>query len=188
MELPSYRMPHVRDIAIGLWRARARSSCKRVGGIILSLTVLLWFLSSFPGPPAGATGPAIDYSLAGRLGHALHYVFAPIGFNWQICIALVPACAAREVAVSALGTVYAMSGGDDAIASQLGALIAHQWSLATALVAAGLVRVCAAVHVDPGGDPPRDQLLAQRGDRSATCSRWRTSASLLTYQIARLMA
>lgn len=132
MELPSYRMPHVRDVALGLWE-RAKIFLKRVGGIILSLTVILWFLSSFPGPPAGATGPAIDYSLAGRLGHALHYVFAPIGFNWQICIALVPGLAAREVAVSALGTVYAMSGGDDAIASQLGPLIAHQWTLATAL-------------------------------------------------------
>jgi len=83
--------------------------------------------------PEGATQPAIDYSLAGRLGHALHYVFAPIGFNWQICIALIPGLAAREVAVSALGTVYAMSGGDDALASQLGPVIAQQWSLATAL-------------------------------------------------------
>ena len=132
MELPSYRMPHVRDVALGLWE-RAKIFLKRVGGIILALTVLLWFLSSFPGPPPGATGPAIDYSLAGRLGHALHYVFAPIGFNWQICIALVPGLAAREVAVSALGTVYAMSGSDDTVASQLGPLIADQWSLATAL-------------------------------------------------------
>ncbi len=132
MELPSYRLPNVRDVALGLWE-RAKVFLKRVGGIILALTVILWFLSSFPGPPPGATGPAIDYSLAGRLGHALHVVFAPIGFNWQICIALVPGLAAREVAVSALGTVYAMSGGDDSIASQLGPLIAHQWSLATAL-------------------------------------------------------
>ncbi|MGN2250903.1 ferrous iron transport protein B [Frateuria sp. GZRe14] len=132
MELPSYRLPNVRDVALGLWE-RAKIFLKRVGGIILALTVILWFLSSFPGPPPGASGPAIDYSLAGRLGHALHYVFAPIGFNWQICIALVPGLAAREVAVSALGTVYAMSGSDDTIANQLGPLISHQWSLATAL-------------------------------------------------------
>jgi ferrous iron transport protein B len=132
MELPSYRLPNVRDVVLGLWE-RAKIFLKRVGGIILALTVLLWFLSSFPGPPPGASGPAIDYSLAGRLGHALHHVFAPIGFNWQICIALVPGLAAREVAVSALGTVYAMSGSDDTIASQLGPLISHQWSLATAL-------------------------------------------------------
>ncbi|WP_079521348.1 MULTISPECIES: ferrous iron transport protein B [Rhodanobacteraceae] len=132
MELPSYRLPNVRDIGLGLWE-RALIFLKRVGGIILALTVLLWFLSSFPGPPEGATGPAIDYSLAGRLGRLLEYVFAPIGFNWQICIALVPGLAAREVAVAALGTVYAMSGSDDAVASQLGPVIAHSWSLATAL-------------------------------------------------------
>ncbi|MDB5765202.1 MAG: feoB [Collimonas fungivorans] len=132
MELPSYRLPGARNIAIGLWE-RALIFLRRVTTIILSLTVLLWFLSTFPGPPPGAALPAIDYSLAGRIGHLLEYVFAPIGFNWQICIALVPGMAAREVAVSALGTVYAMSGSEDAIASQLGQVIAHQWSLATAL-------------------------------------------------------
>jgi ferrous iron transport protein B len=132
MELPSYRLPGARNIAIGLWE-RALIFLRRVTTIILSLTVLLWFLSTFPGPPPGAAMPAIDYSLAGRIGHLLEYVFAPIGFNWQICIALVPGMAAREVAVSALGTVYAMSGSEDAIASQLGPMIAHQWSLATAL-------------------------------------------------------
>jgi len=132
MELPAYRMPQLRDVALGLWQ-RTVIFLRRVGGIILSLTVLLWFLSSFPGAPAGATEPAIDFSLAGRLGHAMHYLFAPIGFNWQICIALVPGLAAREVAVSALGTVYAMSGSDSALVSQLGTVIAQQWSLATAL-------------------------------------------------------
>jgi len=132
MELPSYRVPHARDIALGLWE-RSKIFLRRVGGIILALTVLLWFLASFPGPPANATLPAIDYSLAGRIGHLLHYIFAPIGFNWQICVALVPGLAAREVAVASLGTVYAMSGGEDAVVSQLGTLISHQWSLATAL-------------------------------------------------------
>lgn len=132
MELPSYRLPNVRDIALGLWE-RALIFLKRVGGIILALTVLLWFLSSFPGPPPGATQPAIDYSIAGRLGRMLEVVFSPIGFNWQICVALVPGLAAREVAVAALGTVYAMSGSDDALASQLGPVIAQQWTLATAL-------------------------------------------------------
>lgn len=132
MELPSYRLPNVRDIGLGLWE-RALIFLKRVGGIILALTVLLWFLSSFPEPTEGATGPAIDYSMAGRLGRLLEYVFAPIGFNWQICIALVPGLAAREVAVAALGTVYAMSGSDDTVASQLGPVISHSWSLATAL-------------------------------------------------------
>ncbi|MCR6700231.1 MAG: ferrous iron transporter B [Dokdonella sp.] len=128
MELPSYRWPHARDIAIGLWE-RAMIFLKRVGGIILALTVLLWFLSSFPAPPDGATEPAIQYSLAGRIGRLLEVVFAPLGFNWQICIALVPGLAAREVAVASLATVYALSGNEDG----LSAIVATQWSLATAL-------------------------------------------------------
>ncbi|WP_029044258.1 MULTISPECIES: ferrous iron transport protein B [Cupriavidus] len=132
MELPSYRIPNPRDIAIGLWE-RARIFLSRVGKVILTLTVLLWFLATFPSPPDGATAPAIDYSFAGIIGRALEHVFAPVGFNWQICIALVPGLAAREVAVGALATVYALSGSDDAVASQLAPMIASQWSLATAL-------------------------------------------------------
>ena len=132
MELPSYRLPSPRNIAIGLWE-RAYIFLRRVTTIILSLTVLLWFLSTFPSPPDGATMPAIDYSLAGMIGKFIEPVFAPIGFNWQICIALIPGLAAREVAVAALGTVYAMSGSEDAVAAQLGPVIAAQWSLATAL-------------------------------------------------------
>lgn len=133
LELPSYRLPHVRDLTIGLWE-RGMIFLKRVGGIILAMTVLLWFLLSFPAPPEGATGAAIEYSLAGRLGHALAFVFAPLGFGWQICIALIPGLAAREVAVSSLATVYALSAVDDeAAAAALEPLIASDWSLATAL-------------------------------------------------------
>ncbi|MCY7355026.1 MAG: ferrous iron transport protein B [Lysobacter sp.] len=133
LELPSYRMPHPRDLLIGLWE-RAMIFLKRVGGIILALTVLLWFLLSFPAPPDGYTGAAIDYSFAGRIGHAMTAVFAPIGFNWQICIALIPGMAAREVAVSSLATVYALSAVDDAAAADaLTPIIANGWSLATAL-------------------------------------------------------
>ncbi|HOV96056.1 MAG TPA: ferrous iron transporter B [Thermomonas sp.] len=133
MELPSYRIPHVRDVAIGLWE-RAMIFLKRVGGIILAMTILLWFLLSFPGAPAGATGPAIDYSFAGRIGAAMVTIFAPIGFNWQICIALIPGMAAREVVVSSLATVYALSAGsDDAALQALSPVIQSQWSLATAL-------------------------------------------------------
>ncbi|MFO1330772.1 MAG: nucleoside recognition domain-containing protein, partial [Rubrivivax sp.] len=106
---------------------------KRVGGVILVMTVVIWLLASFPAPPDGATGPAIAYSLAGRLGHALEAVFAPIGFNWQISVALVPGLAAREVAISALGTVYALSATGDGTAEALAPLIATQWSLPTAL-------------------------------------------------------
>lgn len=131
LELPSYRLPHPRDLALGLWE-RAHIFLARVGKIILALTVLLWFLSSFPAPPPGATGPAIDYSFAGRIGHAMEPLFAPIGFNWQICIALIPGMAAREVAVSSLATVYALSATSDQAAEQLAPIIAAQWSLATA--------------------------------------------------------
>ena len=131
LELPEYRLPHLSNLALGLWE-RARIFLTRVGTIILTLMVVLWFLGSFPAPPAGATGPAIQYSVAGMLGHALQLLFAPIGFNWQISIALVPGLAAREVAVSALGTVYAMSGSSDVVGA-LTPVIAQGWSLATGL-------------------------------------------------------
>ena len=132
MELPSYHWPTVRNIAIGLWQ-RVVIFMKRVGGIILVLTIALWFLASFPAPPQAATRPAIEYSLAGMMGRALAVVFEPIGFNWQISIALVPGLAAREVAVSSLGTVYALSATGDDTAKALMPLIAQNWSLATAL-------------------------------------------------------
>ncbi|MEN9704415.1 MAG: hypothetical protein RLZZ393_294 [Pseudomonadota bacterium] len=131
MELPEYRWPNLRNLVVGLWE-RVKIFLSRVGGIILALTVVLWFLSSYPAPPQGATGPAIEYSFAGMLGHGLQVVFAPIGFNWQIAIALVPGLAAREVVVGALGTVYALSSGDT-MESVLGTTIAGQWSLGTAL-------------------------------------------------------
>ena len=132
MELPSYHLPTVRNVAIGLSQ-RIMIFVKRVGGIILFLTILLWFLASYPSPPDGATGAAIEYSLAGMIGKALAVVFEPIGFNWQISIALIPGMAAREVAVSALGTVYALAATGDDAAQALAPLIAQSWSLATAL-------------------------------------------------------
>ena len=134
LELPPYRVPSLRNLGLGLWE-RARIFLNRVGGIIFSLMVILWFLATFPGPPAGwepSQGPAIQYSLAGILGHALQWVFAPIGFNWQISIALVPGMAAREVAVGALGTVYSLSAADKSVADALSPVIAQGWSLATA--------------------------------------------------------
>ena len=131
LELPEYRWPHLENLALGLLE-RTRIFMTRVGTIILTLMVVLWFLASFPAPPPGATGPAIQYSVAGFLGRGLEFLFAPIGFNWQISIALVPGLAAREVAVSALGTVYAMSGAKD-VAGELAPVIAHGWSMATGL-------------------------------------------------------
>jgi ferrous iron transport protein B len=132
LELPAYHWPHLQNLALGLWE-RAKIFLTRVGTVILTLMVLVWFLSSFPGAPEGATHPPIYYSVAGMLGRALAVVFEPIGFGWQICIALVPGMAAREVAVGALGTVYALSSSGDDVANSLAPLIAHSWSLATAL-------------------------------------------------------
>jgi ferrous iron transport protein B len=136
LELPSYRIPDLKSVGIGLLD-RAKIFLKRVGGIIFALSILLWFLCTFPQAPEGATQPAIDYSFAGMLGHLIQPIFAPIGFNWQICIALIPAMAAREVVVAALGTVYALSGADDdAVAQGLSHLISMDgtgWSLATGL-------------------------------------------------------
>lgn len=136
MELPSYRFPDIKSIWIGLLD-RAKIFMKRVGGIIFALSILLWFLCTFPQAPENAALPAIDYSFAGMLGHLMQPIFAPIGFNWQICIALIPAMAAREVVVAALGTVYALSAADDdAVAQGLSTLISSGdlgWSLATGL-------------------------------------------------------
>jgi ferrous iron transport protein B len=134
LELPPYRVPSLRNLVLGLWE-RARIFVRRVGTIIFSLMVLLWFLSTYPEPPAGwdaSQGSAILFSAAGQLGQALQVVFAPIGFNWQISIALVPGMAAREVVVGALGTVYSMSAAGDSVADALAPVIAHGWSLATA--------------------------------------------------------
>ncbi len=132
MELPAYHWPHLRGLALGLWQ-RATIFITRVGGILLALSILLWFLSSYPAPPPGATGAPIEYSWAGKLGAALAVLFEPIGFNWQISIALVPGLAAREVVVSALGTVYALSATAEDTAATLAPLIAAQWGLPTAL-------------------------------------------------------
>jgi ferrous iron transport protein B len=132
MELPSYHMPRLGNLAISLWQ-RAEIFLRRVGGIILIMTVALWVLSSFPTPPDWATGSPIQYSIAGMLGQALSHVFSPIGFNWQISIALVPGMAAREVVVSSLATVYALSSSSADAADALIPLISTSWSLATAL-------------------------------------------------------
>ena len=132
LELPAYHWPNLRGLAIGLWQ-RVEIFMSRVGTIILALMVILWALSSFPAPPPGATGPPIQYSIAGHLGSWLAVLFAPIGFNWQISIALVPGLAAREVAVGALGTVYALSATGSDVSGALTPLIAESWSLPTAL-------------------------------------------------------
>jgi ferrous iron transport protein B len=131
LELPDYKMPRAGSIAIGIY-TRAKMFLQRAGTTIFSMMVLIWFLASFPLPPAGATDPAINYSFAAMIGKALEPLLMPIGFNWQIAVALIPGMAAREVAVAALGTVYAIEGGKEA-AHQIGQVLATKWSLATAL-------------------------------------------------------
>ena len=131
LELPDYKMPRAGSIAIGIY-TRAKMFLQRAGTTIFSMMVLIWFLASFPLPPAGATDPAINYSFAAMIGKALEPLLTPIGFNWQIAVALIPGMAAREVAVAALGTVYAIEGGKEA-AAQIGQVLATKWSLATAL-------------------------------------------------------
>ena len=128
MELPSYKRPSLRSVGMNVLQ-RGFVFLQRAGTTILSMMVLIWFLASVPGAPEGATDPAINYSFAGMIGHALHPLLAPIGFNWQIAVALIPGMAAREVAVGALATVYAL-GNDE---SSLGSTIAINWSLGTAL-------------------------------------------------------
>jgi ferrous iron transport protein B len=131
LELPDYKVPRLKSIAIGVF-TRAKMFLYRAGTTIFSMMVLIWFLASFPQPPAGSTEPAIDFSLAAIIGKAIEPLLAPVGFNWQIAVALIPGMAAREVAVAALGTVYAIEGGKEA-AEQIGQVLATKWSLATAL-------------------------------------------------------
>ncbi|MBL8659339.1 MAG: ferrous iron transporter B [Rhodospirillales bacterium] len=132
MELPKYQIPVLRDVALGLVD-RARIFLRRAGTIILISMLVIWVLASFPPPPPDATEAAIRYSFAGTIGRALNVVFAPIGFTWEISIALIPGLAAREVAVAALGTVYALSGSEDAVVDSLVATLQGAWSLPTAL-------------------------------------------------------
>lgn len=133
-ELPTYRIPDVRNVALGLYD-RATIFLKRVGGIIVALSILLWFLVTFPLPPDNPTMPPVNYSIAGQLGHLIHPIFAPIGFTWEICIALIPAMAAREVIIAALGVIYAMSGDEDAVTQTLLSQISGPdgWGLATGM-------------------------------------------------------
>ncbi|CAI3944144.1 Fe2+ transporter FeoB (FeoB) (PDB:3TAH) (PUBMED:32095817) [Commensalibacter communis] len=132
LELPSYRFPNIRSIIFGLWQ-RIEIFVSRVGNIILTVSILLWALSSFPKPPAGATGPAIDYSFAGIIGHWIQPFFAPVGFNWEICVALILGLAAREVAITSLATVYAVGAVDTDAPTQLIHFLSSQWSIATGL-------------------------------------------------------
>ncbi|MCX7585724.1 ferrous iron transporter B [Phenylobacterium sp. 58.2.17] len=131
MELPTYKLPEPKSVLRNLW-LRAKMFINRAGRIILPMMIIIWVLSTFPYPPEGATGPAIDYSFAGMIGHFIQPVLAPIGFNWQMSIALIPGMAAREVAVATLGTVYAVGDAENNVGT-LASTLADHWSLATGL-------------------------------------------------------
>ncbi|HXZ67316.1 MAG TPA: ferrous iron transporter B, partial [Alphaproteobacteria bacterium] len=129
LEMPSYKIPDPKNVARGVL-TRGQIFLKRAGTIILSIMLIIWVLTTFPSPPPGATGPALDYTFAGMIGHAVQPLLAPIGFNWQMSVALIPGMAAREVAVGVLGTIYAV-GGDNV--GTLASTLAHHWSIASAL-------------------------------------------------------
>lgn len=131
MEMPKYQMPRLHDVAIGLW-SRTTIFLKRAGTTIALTTVVLWALLSFPQAPAGQK--QVDYSVAGRIASGLEVIVRPIGFNHDIALALIPAMAAREIAVAAIGTVYAIDDTEDASGAK--SLVDHlrgRWSLPTAL-------------------------------------------------------
>jgi ferrous iron transport protein B len=134
IEMPRYQLPRLRDIALGLWQ-RAYLFLRRAGTIIFASTILLWALLSFPQAPKDSGVGQAEYSIAGRIASGVEVVVKPIGFNKEIALALIPAMAAREVAVSALATTYAIDdkGDEDAVAKSLGERLAGKWSLATAL-------------------------------------------------------
>ncbi|QKR99148.1 ferrous iron transporter B [Sphingomonas sp. CL5.1] len=132
MEMPKYQLPSVRDLAIGLW-SRAEIFLKRAGTTIAFTTIILWALLSFPQVPKDSPVSQVNYSVAGRIANAIEPAFRPIGFNRDIVLALIPAMAAREVSVAALGTVYAIDNAGPDDETQVSQAIAGKWSLATAL-------------------------------------------------------
>ena len=132
MELPKYQMPRIKHVLLGLWQ-RVRAFLRRAGTIILYAAIALWALTLYPNAPKGAPEADIYYSFAGMIGRTLQYIFAPLGFNWEISIALVPGMAAREVVVSALGTVYALQGDENQVSESLSTVLQTAWPLSTAL-------------------------------------------------------
>ena len=131
MELPRYQLPRIKDLAIGLWQ-RAWVFLRRAGTIIFVATIALWVLLSFPKAQPGES--QLDASLAGAVADTLHPVLEPVGFNREMSLAIIPALAAREVAVSALATTYAVDAEDEDLAAEgVTAKIAALWSLPTAL-------------------------------------------------------
>ena len=123
-------MPRLADVVIGLWQ-RTAIFLKRAGTIILATTIILWALASFP--QAGPGEKQSDVSIAGHIADGIHTIVAPIGFNKDISLALLPAMAAREVAVAAIGTVYSLDAEDEQGLQTLEQRLSGRWTLPTAL-------------------------------------------------------
>jgi ferrous iron transport protein B len=131
LEMPRYQLPHIKDIALGLWQ-RAWIFLRRAGTIIFVVSIVLWALLSFPKAPDGQS--QVEYSIAGRITSVIEPVMRPIGFNHEMALAIIPAMAAREVAVAALGTAYSIDAHDDEETAQaLGPRLSGEWSIAMAL-------------------------------------------------------
>ncbi|MBH5321807.1 ferrous iron transporter B [Aurantiacibacter sediminis] len=131
MEMPKYQLPPLRDVLIGLWQ-RAWVFLRRAGTIIFAATVILWLLLTFPKAEPGES--QLDASAAGHIASFMQPAFEPIGFQREMTLALVPAMAAREVAVASLATTYAVDSDDEAeTENALRDQISARWSLPTAL-------------------------------------------------------
>jgi ferrous iron transport protein B len=110
MELPPYRIPTLRSIALRLLD-RGRIFLWRIGRIILVVSVLLWGMMQVP--RVGGAAPELEQSLLGRAGHVIEPAIAPLGFDWKIGVGLISSLAAREVIVGTLGTIYGVENADE---------------------------------------------------------------------------
>jgi ferrous iron transport protein B len=127
MELPPYRLPGFKDVALHMLE-RAWIFLRRAGTVILGISIVLWFLSAYPKAPDGATPQQqLAQSFAGRAGHALEPAIKPLGFDWQIGIGLISSFAAREVFVSTMGVVFNAEASDEDTAPLRQALLAAKW-------------------------------------------------------------
>jgi ferrous iron transport protein B len=111
MELPPYRLPQLKTVALQMLE-RTALFVKKAGTVILAMSVVLWFLSSYPKAPGLDTAAQVEQSFAGRAGKVIEPLIKPLGFDWRIGISLITSFAAREVFVSSMGTIFNVSDAD----------------------------------------------------------------------------
>jgi len=112
MEMPPYRLPILRSVFRQVF-IRAKLFLFNAGKIIMAISIILWFLASFPKTDIIGDQPAIHNSFAGKIGHAIEPVIQPLGFDWKVGIALITSFAAREVLVSTMATIYNVENAAD---------------------------------------------------------------------------